>query len=347
MDLGDVDAALKVLVLGAEGVGKSALTSVFCRGDFPIQHRKTIGTEFKEKDLTLEDDDGVAETTNLMLWEIGGEQTLAPMHARHLRDANAVVLVFSTTDRASFERLREIYAKVREECERQCLVVLVQNKVDLLDDATMTTDEVEQLARDLRVRLYRVSCKDPDIVEQVFVYIAAKLEGSAGQALADIGTVVAPAETGADDGAKVRGQAQCDGEESGAEEGEDDGHEKEAENEGPGREEGLPVLAASFVQAGEPPVPPPRPARQHVPTTSGDGTKLPTGDTAQPASMVAQSVPQQPHTRAPRADMLQAEPQARQPSTVVVPTPEAPRQERTPSKQRTQPRARPSFCACM
>lgn len=76
-----------------------------------------------------------------------------------LPGAGAAVLVFSTTDRDSFDAIRSWRAKVEAECG-SIPMTLVQNKIDLMDKATMTPEEVEGLARSLQMRLYRTCVKD-------------------------------------------------------------------------------------------------------------------------------------------------------------------------------------------
>ncbi|GMF47954.1 unnamed protein product [Phytophthora fragariaefolia] len=73
--------------------------------------------------------------------------------------AGAVIYVFSTVDRASFDDLPKWRRKVEEECGQICSV-LVQNKIDLKDDAAMTRDEVEDMADHLNMRLYRSCVQD-------------------------------------------------------------------------------------------------------------------------------------------------------------------------------------------
>jgi len=51
--------------------------------------------------------------------------------------AQACVLAFSTTDRDSFEAIEKWKTKVEEEVGPNIPLVLVQNKIDLLDDAVV------------------------------------------------------------------------------------------------------------------------------------------------------------------------------------------------------------------
>lgn len=77
------------------------------------------------------------------------------------------------SDRASFDALRSWKRKVEEECGRIAMVI-VQNKVDLLDQQTARPEEVEGMAEALGLRLFRASVKENLNVSEIFEYLAAE-----------------------------------------------------------------------------------------------------------------------------------------------------------------------------
>ncbi|EAX04477.1 RAB23, member RAS oncogene family, isoform CRA_b, partial [Homo sapiens] len=87
--------------------------------------------------------------------------------------AQACVLVFSTTDRESFEAVSSWREKVVAEVG-DIPTVLVQNKIDLLDDSCIKNEEAEALAKRLKLRFYRTSVKEDLNVNEVFKYLAEK-----------------------------------------------------------------------------------------------------------------------------------------------------------------------------
>lgn len=93
---------------------------------------------------------------------------------QYYRGAGACVFVFSTTDRESFAAIDQWRAKVTAECGDECCHVLVQNKCDLLtsDQAAVSSDEVEELAQRLGIKLYRICVKENHLVDDVFDYLA-------------------------------------------------------------------------------------------------------------------------------------------------------------------------------
>uniref|UniRef100_A0A8B9U333 small monomeric GTPase n=1 Tax=Anas zonorhyncha TaxID=75864 RepID=A0A8B9U333_9AVES len=87
--------------------------------------------------------------------------------------AQACVLVFSTTDRESFKAIPTWKEKVVTEVG-DIPTVLVQNKIDLLDDSCIKNEEAEALAKKLKLRFYRASVKEDLNVSEVFKYLADK-----------------------------------------------------------------------------------------------------------------------------------------------------------------------------
>ena len=56
----------------------------------------------------------------------------------------------------------------------ETVVILVQNKIDLIDDAQVSPQEAEALAKEFKVRLYRVSVKNNIQIHEMFQYAATQ-----------------------------------------------------------------------------------------------------------------------------------------------------------------------------
>ena len=121
-----------------------------------------------EKEITVRSS---GDSIKLMLWDTAGQEMFSQLTRNYYRGAGAVVYVFSTTDRDSFLEIERWKGKVEAECGQICQV-LVQNKIDLLDKAAVTSVEVEDLARRMGTKLYRTCVKDNVLVDEVFDYLA-------------------------------------------------------------------------------------------------------------------------------------------------------------------------------
>ncbi|XP_033859302.3 ras-related protein Rab-23 [Acipenser ruthenus] len=164
----DMEVAIKMVVVGNGAVGKSSMIQRYCKGVFTKDYKKTIGVDFLERQIQVNDDD-----VRLMLWDTAGQEEFDAITKAYYRGAQACVLVFSTTDRDSFEAIPSWREKVEAEVG-DIPTVLVQNKIDLLDDSVIKNEEAEGLAKKLKLRFYRASVKEDLNVNEVFKYLADK-----------------------------------------------------------------------------------------------------------------------------------------------------------------------------
>lgn len=166
----DFEKSIKVIIVGNGRVGKTSMMMRYTKGVMTDKYKKTIGTDFCEKDLELDTGDEV----KLMLWDTAGQEMFSQLTKQYYRGARACVLTFSTTDRESFEAIEGWYEKVVEECPKIC-GVLVQNKIDMMEEAKMEEKEVEELAAKLNMKLYRASVKTNTLIEQLFEDLAKQV----------------------------------------------------------------------------------------------------------------------------------------------------------------------------
>lgn len=165
----DLEIAIKVVIVGNGAVGKSSLIQRYCRGVYTKAYKKTIGVDFLEKRLRVSGED-----VRLMLWDTAGQEEFDAITKAYYRGAQACVIAFSTTDRASFEAVKKWKKKVEEECGGVNVIpmVLVQNKIDLMHQSVVSNEEVDRLARECRMRLYRTSVKEDINVGGLFQHLA-------------------------------------------------------------------------------------------------------------------------------------------------------------------------------
>eukprot|EP01063_Lacrimia_lanifica_P026555 TRINITY_DN359_c1_g1_i2.p1 TRINITY_DN359_c1_g1~~TRINITY_DN359_c1_g1_i2.p1 ORF type:complete len:194 (+),score=82.65 TRINITY_DN359_c1_g1_i2:113-694(+) len=121
------------------------------------------------KDLHI---DETNEDIQLHLWDTAGQEIYATITRQYYRGAGGCALAFSTTDRESFEAIESWKAKVEEVVSPPPVMVLVQTKCDLIDQAVVTPEEAEALARRLGLSFFRVSTKQKLNVDKVFTHLA-------------------------------------------------------------------------------------------------------------------------------------------------------------------------------
>ncbi|XP_009867199.1 PREDICTED: ras-related protein Rab-23-like, partial [Apaloderma vittatum] len=65
----DMEVAIKVVVVGNGAVGKSSMIQRYCKGIFTKDYKKTIGVDFLERQIQVNDED-----VRLMLWDTAGQE---------------------------------------------------------------------------------------------------------------------------------------------------------------------------------------------------------------------------------------------------------------------------------
>lgn len=174
----DVDVTLKVIVVGNGQVGKTSMITRFAKGVFTNEYKKTLAVDFLEKRLFL---DNCGEEVTYLLWDTAGQEEYDAITRGYYKGAGAAVLAFSTVDRASFDALENWHRKVKDECG-DIPMLLVQNKVDLIDQAIASPQEVEAVAQRLGLALYRICVKENLNVSEVFRYLGEEFLRRGGEA---------------------------------------------------------------------------------------------------------------------------------------------------------------------
>lgn len=164
----EIEHPVKVLIVGNGAVGKSSMIQRYCKGIYTSDYKKTIGVDFLEKRATVEGED-----LRLMIWDTAGQDEFDSLTKAYYRDAEACVVAFSTTDRDSFEAVEGWIRKVEAEVGK-IPMVLIQNKVDIIDQALMTKEEAEALADKVKLKFYRTSVQENFNVSEVFKYLATQ-----------------------------------------------------------------------------------------------------------------------------------------------------------------------------
>ena len=130
------DIIFKVVVLGESSVGKTSIINKYTRGpEISIdKFDPTIAASFQVKTISKD-----GKTIELDLWDTAGQEMYRSLTPMYYRNAQAALLVFDISNRASFESLDEWYDQIHENTDNIFLMLLV-NKVDLETKVVQTQE---------------------------------------------------------------------------------------------------------------------------------------------------------------------------------------------------------------
>jgi small GTP-binding protein len=164
----------KVVFAGNSGVGKTSIIQRFCLNRFPESATPSLTSQFYERSFEIADS---PETIDLMIYDTPGRDSLHLLAADSFQGCNICVVVYSFTDRASFEAVPQWVEKVKAVAVG-VRVVLVENKIDILDGGEIDIGEAQRMAAQLEAPLFRLSVKEDLNVRPLFTYLAMNLHAT-------------------------------------------------------------------------------------------------------------------------------------------------------------------------
>jgi len=157
------DRQYKLVVVGGGGVGKSALTIQFIQSHFVQDYDPTIEDSYRKQCVI---DDRVA---HLDILDTAGQEEFSAMREQYMRTGEGFLLVFSVTDRSSFDEIPRFNMQIlRVKDKDEFPMILVGNKSDLENERTVSTAEAQEIGRQLRIPYLESSAKLRTNVDAAF-----------------------------------------------------------------------------------------------------------------------------------------------------------------------------------
>ncbi|EPE24624.1 P-loop containing nucleoside triphosphate hydrolase [Glarea lozoyensis ATCC 20868] len=120
----------KIVVLGAQGVGKTSLLYRYIKNQFtPASTTSTVGASFMTKRVVDDESDTVVR---LQIWDTAGQERFRSISRLYYRGANACILCYSITDLASFEEMGVWLTELRRNLPPDIILHVVGTKADLV-----------------------------------------------------------------------------------------------------------------------------------------------------------------------------------------------------------------------
>uniref|UniRef100_A0AAQ4P4Z4 RAB37, member RAS oncogene family n=1 Tax=Gasterosteus aculeatus aculeatus TaxID=481459 RepID=A0AAQ4P4Z4_GASAC len=149
------DIAFKVMLLGNSSVGKTCILVRFKDGAFlGGNFIATVGIDFRNKVVDVDN-----LKVKLQIWDTAGQERFRSVTHAYYRDAQALLLLYDTTSKLSFDNIR----------------------ADMAAERVVKTEDGEKLAKEYGVPFMETSAKTGVNVELAFLAIAKELKHRATQ----------------------------------------------------------------------------------------------------------------------------------------------------------------------
>eukprot|EP00127_Corallochytrium_limacisporum_P001190 Clim_evm25s44 gene=Clim_evmTU25s44 len=165
----DAKENYSIVVVGEGGVGKSACTLNFIRGQFIEEYDPTIEDSY----CKFSEVDGVK--SSLEITDTAGQEEYRGLWGdKFMRSGEGFLLVYSITQKSSWEKVKDLYEQIlRVKDTDKCPAVIIGNKCDLEEDREVSTEEGAELKEKLGVDAFmETSAKTSKNIEEAFITIA-------------------------------------------------------------------------------------------------------------------------------------------------------------------------------
>ncbi|KAH8094568.1 ras family-domain-containing protein [Cristinia sonorae] len=159
------------VVLGAGGVGKSALTVRFVKNSFNELYNPTIEETYR-RDIFLD-----GERYAMEIVDTAGAEQFTALNEQYIRAGHGFVLVFSLTYESSLREIDDIRQQISrvKGANAGTPIVVVGTKLDLVHEREVTRDKIRQLVNEWGLPFYETSAKQNWHVSDVFQDLLAQM----------------------------------------------------------------------------------------------------------------------------------------------------------------------------
>jgi small GTP-binding protein len=142
-------AFFKVLIIGDGAVGKTSICNHITTQEFFSDYHLTVGCDFFIKRIYINN-----ISVTLQIFDIGGQDHFARMRSAFAGGAKGMFLAFDITRRDSLYNLEDWITTIDKEIEAKAPRVLISTKSDLITDAEIWEDDIENMKSKLNVDAY-------------------------------------------------------------------------------------------------------------------------------------------------------------------------------------------------
>ena len=165
----DYDYLFKILLVGDEGSGKTSTLVRFVSDSFSEDTGSTVGVDFDVRTITHNSD-----AVRLQIWDTAGQERFHTIVSSYYRGAHAIIILFSVTDRESFEHLDAWLNNVNRYAGENVDILVFANKCDS-SDRVVSQEEIEEYAKKANIKIVETSAKEGTNIEEAFLELVKEI----------------------------------------------------------------------------------------------------------------------------------------------------------------------------
>lgn len=135
-DIDDLILSFKLVLIGDSGVGKTNIANRYTLNQFYYENKSTIGVEYFSKNVTIEN-----IKIKVHIWDSAGQERFRSITKSYYRGAKGAFVVYDITKPESFENSEKWVDELIKFGEKDLIIYLIGNKIDLINFRKITSNE--------------------------------------------------------------------------------------------------------------------------------------------------------------------------------------------------------------
>lgn len=164
------DYQFKLILLGDPSVGKSNLLLRYCKDEFNLESATTIGVEFGNRIVLIEN-----KIVKAQIWDTCGQEQFKSIAKTYYKGAVGALIVYDITRRDTFLNVEKWYKDIKDNVGPNIVVMLVGNKSDLTHLRAVKADEASSYAAQRNMAYIETSALTSNNVDLAFQRIITEV----------------------------------------------------------------------------------------------------------------------------------------------------------------------------
>ena len=142
------DRAIKVILLGEAGVGKTNLIRRVMGLDFDKNLTSTVISSYCENDIIIE-----KLKYSYQLWDTAGQEKYHSLNKLFIKNSKIIIIIFSIDNRASFDKIDFWVNNTKEILGNDSYILsIVGNKSDLYEEQEIDDKTINEKVKELGIK---------------------------------------------------------------------------------------------------------------------------------------------------------------------------------------------------
>ncbi|KAJ5070600.1 ras family-domain-containing protein [Anaeramoeba ignava] len=175
--MGEAEVDLKIILLGASGVGKTTFVNKVIYNKFEEKPETTLGASYLEKKYLS----SLGSEYNFGIWDTAGQERFDSISQFYCRNAGCALIVYDITKKETFAKLDRFVDKLQH-AKPDVFTIIIGTKLDMVEE-TKTMREVkpeegQARAKTLNAEFFEISSKTGYNIDKVWEAIGKGYEKS-------------------------------------------------------------------------------------------------------------------------------------------------------------------------